>query len=213
MLCLLLCASFLQVEDNVTVILLSEIVWDTFRPNTGCFEPLLLHFPDYSKGIHRLTLLNLNLQSCFHKSGISFSWIFNSDAALYKFSSWWEAFIVKISCCFAVKSDMFCIFVNWRSVMLELYWCVCSWAAADFVSGQTSFLFRWALLLLRQRPAGSLLLGLPRPTRTATPGQKPKLHSKLRHFASAPDSFLLLLFPTGCPQLFKVLRAIGRRER
>ncbi|XP_037551769.1 origin recognition complex subunit 5 [Nematolebias whitei] len=38
------------VEDNVTVILLSEIVWDTFRPNTGCFEPLLLYFPDYSKG-------------------------------------------------------------------------------------------------------------------------------------------------------------------
>ncbi|CAL8242097.1 unnamed protein product [Merluccius merluccius] len=38
------------IEDNVTVILLSEIVWDQFRPNTGCFEPLLLHFPDYSKG-------------------------------------------------------------------------------------------------------------------------------------------------------------------
>ncbi|KAK5848958.1 hypothetical protein PBY51_008636 [Eleginops maclovinus] len=38
------------VEDNVSVILLSEIVWDRFRPNTGCFEPLLLHFPDYSKG-------------------------------------------------------------------------------------------------------------------------------------------------------------------
>uniref|UniRef100_A0A8C9ZHB7 Origin recognition complex, subunit 5 n=1 Tax=Sander lucioperca TaxID=283035 RepID=A0A8C9ZHB7_SANLU len=38
------------VEDNVTIILLSEIVWDKFRPNTGCFEPLLLHFPDYSKG-------------------------------------------------------------------------------------------------------------------------------------------------------------------
>ncbi|KAM3587711.1 uncharacterized protein V6R79_012527 [Siganus canaliculatus] len=37
------------VEDNVSVVLLSEIVWDTFRPNTGCFEPLLLHFPDYSK--------------------------------------------------------------------------------------------------------------------------------------------------------------------
>uniref|UniRef100_A0A3B5MEQ5 Origin recognition complex subunit 5 n=1 Tax=Xiphophorus couchianus TaxID=32473 RepID=A0A3B5MEQ5_9TELE len=37
------------VEDNVSVILLSEIVWDKFRPNTGCFEPLLLHFPDYSK--------------------------------------------------------------------------------------------------------------------------------------------------------------------
>uniref|UniRef100_A0A3Q1JFK8 Uncharacterized protein n=1 Tax=Anabas testudineus TaxID=64144 RepID=A0A3Q1JFK8_ANATE len=40
----------LQVEDNVTVILLSEIVWDKFRPNTGCFEPLVLNFPDYSKG-------------------------------------------------------------------------------------------------------------------------------------------------------------------
>uniref|UniRef100_A0A8C6T534 Origin recognition complex subunit 5 n=1 Tax=Neogobius melanostomus TaxID=47308 RepID=A0A8C6T534_9GOBI len=38
------------VEDNVSVILLSEIVWDKFRPNTGCFEPLLLHFSDYSKG-------------------------------------------------------------------------------------------------------------------------------------------------------------------
>ncbi|KAF0029957.1 hypothetical protein F2P81_019062 [Scophthalmus maximus] len=37
------------VEDNVTVVLLSEIAWDKFRPNTGCFEPLLLHFPDYSK--------------------------------------------------------------------------------------------------------------------------------------------------------------------
>uniref|UniRef100_A0A3B3UG16 Origin recognition complex subunit 5 n=1 Tax=Poecilia latipinna TaxID=48699 RepID=A0A3B3UG16_9TELE len=39
----------LQELDNVSVILLSEIVWDKFRPNTGCFEPLLLHFPDYSK--------------------------------------------------------------------------------------------------------------------------------------------------------------------
>uniref|UniRef100_A0A8C5DRF1 Orc1-like AAA ATPase domain-containing protein n=1 Tax=Gouania willdenowi TaxID=441366 RepID=A0A8C5DRF1_GOUWI len=38
------------VDDNITVILLSEIVWEKFRPNTGCFEPLLLHFPDYSKG-------------------------------------------------------------------------------------------------------------------------------------------------------------------
>ncbi|MFT7799633.1 origin recognition complex subunit 5 [Arapaima gigas] len=37
------------VEDNVTVIFLSKIVWDKFRPNSGCFEPLLLHFPDYSK--------------------------------------------------------------------------------------------------------------------------------------------------------------------
>ncbi|XP_012820218.1 origin recognition complex subunit 5 isoform X2 [Xenopus tropicalis] len=36
-------------ESNVTVIFLTEIVWETFRPNTGCFEPLTLYFPDYSK--------------------------------------------------------------------------------------------------------------------------------------------------------------------
>lgn len=35
-------------ETNVTVIFISEIVWEKFRPNTGCFEPLTLYFPDYS---------------------------------------------------------------------------------------------------------------------------------------------------------------------
>lgn len=34
----------------MTVILLSEIVWEMFRPNTGCFEPFILYFPDYSIG-------------------------------------------------------------------------------------------------------------------------------------------------------------------
>ncbi|KAI4888822.1 hypothetical protein NFI96_023931 [Prochilodus magdalenae] len=47
------------VDDNVTVIMLSEIVWDKFRPNTGCFEPLLLHFPDYSKA-ELLQILSLD---------------------------------------------------------------------------------------------------------------------------------------------------------
>ncbi|KAG9280482.1 origin recognition complex subunit 5 [Astyanax mexicanus] len=47
------------VDDNVTVILLSEIVWDKFRPNTGCFEPLLLHFPDYTKA-ELLQILSLD---------------------------------------------------------------------------------------------------------------------------------------------------------
>ncbi|XP_055046614.2 origin recognition complex subunit 5 isoform X1 [Misgurnus anguillicaudatus] len=37
------------VSDNVTVILLSPIVWEKFRPTTGCFEPLLYNFPDYNK--------------------------------------------------------------------------------------------------------------------------------------------------------------------
>ncbi|XP_064417512.1 origin recognition complex subunit 5 isoform X3 [Latimeria chalumnae] len=36
-------------QENVTILLLSEIVWEKFRPNTGCFEPLTLYFPDYSK--------------------------------------------------------------------------------------------------------------------------------------------------------------------
>uniref|UniRef100_A0A672RDU2 Origin recognition complex, subunit 5 n=1 Tax=Sinocyclocheilus grahami TaxID=75366 RepID=A0A672RDU2_SINGR len=46
------------VNDNVTVILLSEIVWEKFRPNTGCFEPLLFHFPDYSKGKSLVQILS-----------------------------------------------------------------------------------------------------------------------------------------------------------
>ncbi|PIO30911.1 hypothetical protein AB205_0189860 [Aquarana catesbeiana] len=36
-------------QSNVTVIFLTEIVWETFRPNTGCFEPITIYFPDYSK--------------------------------------------------------------------------------------------------------------------------------------------------------------------
>lgn len=40
----------LQTERNVTVILLSEIVWELLRPATGCLEPLPLFFPDYSIG-------------------------------------------------------------------------------------------------------------------------------------------------------------------
>ncbi|XP_028601702.2 origin recognition complex subunit 5 isoform X1 [Podarcis muralis] len=37
-------------ERNVTVVLLSEIVWELLRPATGCLEPLPLFFPDYSIG-------------------------------------------------------------------------------------------------------------------------------------------------------------------
>ena len=47
---LLLFISLLQTDRNVTVIFLSEIVWEKFRPNTGCFEPFVLYFPDYSIG-------------------------------------------------------------------------------------------------------------------------------------------------------------------
>ncbi|XP_067420099.1 origin recognition complex subunit 5 isoform X1 [Emydura macquarii macquarii] len=45
---------FLKLQEmtdrNVTVVFLSEIVWELFRPNTGCLEPFTLYFPDYSIG-------------------------------------------------------------------------------------------------------------------------------------------------------------------
>ncbi|XP_075414631.1 origin recognition complex subunit 5 isoform X2 [Tenrec ecaudatus] len=45
---------FLRLQEltdrNVTVLFLSEIVWEKFRPNAGCFEPFVLYFPDYSIG-------------------------------------------------------------------------------------------------------------------------------------------------------------------
>ncbi|XP_065599722.1 origin recognition complex subunit 5 [Cyrtonyx montezumae] len=55
--------AFLRLQEltdrNVTVILLSEIVWEMFRPNTGCFEPFILYFPDYSIG-HLQKILSQN---------------------------------------------------------------------------------------------------------------------------------------------------------
>lgn len=77
---------FVQVEDNVTVILLSEIVWDKFRPNTGCFEPLLLNFPDYSKGI--ITLATLHQPA----SWITLTTLHNDDAQLT--DSMWDVTFV-----------------------------------------------------------------------------------------------------------------------
>ncbi|NWJ09901.1 ORC5 protein, partial [Crypturellus undulatus] len=55
--------AFLRLQEltdrNVTVVLLSEIVWELFRPSTGCFEPLTLYFPDYSIG-HLQKILSNN---------------------------------------------------------------------------------------------------------------------------------------------------------
>ncbi|XP_009287332.1 PREDICTED: origin recognition complex subunit 5 isoform X1 [Aptenodytes forsteri] len=54
---------FLRLQEltdrNVTVVLLSEIVWELFRPSTGCFEPFTLYFPDYSIG-HLQKILSQN---------------------------------------------------------------------------------------------------------------------------------------------------------
>ncbi|KAJ1161837.1 hypothetical protein NDU88_002318 [Pleurodeles waltl] len=44
---------FLRLQEltssNVTVVFLSELVWEKFRPNTGCLEPFTMYFTDYSK--------------------------------------------------------------------------------------------------------------------------------------------------------------------
>ena len=36
-------------ERNVSVILVSNLVWEKFRGGTGCSDPLLVHFPGYKK--------------------------------------------------------------------------------------------------------------------------------------------------------------------
>ncbi|XP_063011615.1 origin recognition complex subunit 5 isoform X2 [Melospiza melodia melodia] len=51
--------TFYITDRNVTVILLSEIVWELFRPNMGCFEPFTMYFPDYSIG-HLQKILSQN---------------------------------------------------------------------------------------------------------------------------------------------------------
>ncbi len=47
---------FSQTGLNVCTILESEIVWEKFRCGTGCPEPLVIHYSDYSKGkvCHRI---------------------------------------------------------------------------------------------------------------------------------------------------------------
>jgi len=46
-------ATFLRLQEltrlNVCTILISQIIWDKFRTGTGFFEPILMHFPDYSQ--------------------------------------------------------------------------------------------------------------------------------------------------------------------
>ncbi|NXX24572.1 ORC5 protein, partial [Nicator chloris] len=55
--------AFLRLQEltdrNVTVVLLSEIVWELFRPNIGCFEPFTMYFSDYSIG-HLQKILSQN---------------------------------------------------------------------------------------------------------------------------------------------------------
>ena len=45
---LFLCAWF-QVQRNIGVILISSIIWEKFREGAGLVDPLLVHFPAYTK--------------------------------------------------------------------------------------------------------------------------------------------------------------------
>ncbi|KAG2469560.1 ORC5 protein, partial [Polypterus senegalus] len=60
---------FLRLQElvggNITVIFLTEIVWEKFRPNTGCLEPILFYFPDYTKGLSAYTHVDLPYYSKF----------------------------------------------------------------------------------------------------------------------------------------------------
>ncbi|XP_065918438.1 origin recognition complex subunit 5-like isoform X3 [Dysidea avara] len=46
-------------QRNICVILLSEVEWGKFRKTTGCFDPLVIHCPDYNKA-EALEILSLD---------------------------------------------------------------------------------------------------------------------------------------------------------
>ena len=56
--------AFLRFQElskmNITVIMASEIIWEKFQFGTGFREPILVHFPDYSK----LELLQILVRDC-----------------------------------------------------------------------------------------------------------------------------------------------------
>ena len=56
--------AFLRFQElskmNITVIMASEIIWEKFQFGTGFCEPILVHFPDYSK----LELLQILVRDC-----------------------------------------------------------------------------------------------------------------------------------------------------
>ena len=56
--------AFLRLQElmqlNICVILLSQIVWEKFQVGTGFYEPIIIHFPDYSK----TELLQIMVRDC-----------------------------------------------------------------------------------------------------------------------------------------------------
>ena len=56
--------AFLRLQEltqlNICVIFISQIVWEKFQVGTGFYEPLVVHFPDYSK----MELLQIMAKDC-----------------------------------------------------------------------------------------------------------------------------------------------------
>ncbi|XP_068750638.1 origin recognition complex subunit 5-like isoform X1 [Montipora capricornis] len=56
--------AFLRLQEltqiNICVVLISQIVWDKFQVGTGFYEPMSIHFPDYSKA----ELLEIMAKDC-----------------------------------------------------------------------------------------------------------------------------------------------------
>ena len=56
--------AFLRLQEltqlNICVILISQIVWEKFQVGTGFYEPIIIHFPDYSK----TELLQIMVRDC-----------------------------------------------------------------------------------------------------------------------------------------------------
>lgn len=121
---------------------------------------------------------------------------------LFKFSAGWG----RVNTC------------NWyaRDVTKNKHIISYRWAAADFVSGQTSIIFSWVLLLLHQHPFGRLLFGLSGPQRATSPGE-PHTHYSPFWFSFSLASLIFtiyfFIFLPGGSKLFKVLWAVGRRKR
>ena len=62
-----------QTGLNICVILVSEIVWEKYRFGTGFCEPLVVHFPDFSKGKTRF----MSQSSVSHSSNMLIAVLFS----------------------------------------------------------------------------------------------------------------------------------------
>lgn len=119
--------------------------------------------------------------------------------------------------CLACIRDTLCFIiclVSLRIVTVCFCSCICRWAAADFVPGQTSVIFGRVLLLLHQHPAGSVLFSLSGPQRASSPGQTHTCTQIFRSF-DFPSFFhhRSLFFLTRLPSTFQSSVSRWQKEK